>query len=417
MEAIFGAIMTESGFDTAKRVILRLYEPVLSQLTPERMGKDSKTLLQEFLQAHHLGLPEYHVIDVRGAAHDQTFETECQIKKLNIAVRGIGKSRRMAEQAAAKVALSMAEEHFAAKKKGHTMDKPNFRCGYIAVVGRPNVGKSTLINTMIGEKVSITSKKPQTTRNRVLGVVSTESSQFVFVDTPGFQTKHGNALIRGMNRSVRSTLSDTDVVVLLIESSGWRAEDEKVLQLINKDAKNVILVINKVDLMKQRDELLPLMAQSMEKFPFTCIVPVSAEKGRQVPDLMAEIEKLLPENPPFFDPDIYTDKSPRFLASEIIREKAFRLLGDELPYGIAVTIDKWQEESKKAEIIATLIVERDAHKGIVIGAAGEKLREISRLARMDIAEMLGKQVYLEVWVRVRKGWNDDARALKTLGYE
>ena len=297
------------------------------------------------------------------------------------------------------------------------MDKPNFRCGYIAVVGRPNVGKSTLINTMIGEKVSITSKKPQTTRNRVLGVVSSETAQFVFVDSPGFQTKHGNALIRGMNRSVRSTLSDTDVVVLLIESSGWRAEDEKVLQLINKDAKNVILVINKVDLMKQRDELLPLMAQSMEKFPFTSIVPVSAEKGRQVPDLMAEIEKLLPENPPFFDPEIYTDKSPRFLASEIIREKAFRLLGDELPYGIAVTIDKWQEEGKKAEIIATLIVERDAHKGIVIGAAGEKLREISRLARMDIAEMLGKQVYLEVWVRVRKGWNDDARALKTLGYE
>ncbi len=297
------------------------------------------------------------------------------------------------------------------------MDNPNFRCGYIAVVGRPNVGKSTLINTIIGEKVSITSKKPQTTRNRVLGVVTSPSAQFVFVDTPGFQTKHGNALIRGMNRSVRSTLSDTDVVVLLIESTGWKPEDEKVLQLIDRDHRHVILVINKVDLLKQKDQLLPLMAASMEKFPFAAIVPVSAEKGRQVPDLLKEIENHLPESEPYYDPDIYTDKSPRFLASEIIREKAFRLLGDELPYGIAVTIDKWQEDDKRAEIIATLIVERDAHKGIVIGAGGEKLREISRLARADIATMLAKGVYLEVWVRVRKGWNDDARALKTLGYD
>ena len=293
----------------------------------------------------------------------------------------------------------------------------NFRCGYIAVVGRPNVGKSTLINTIIGEKVSITSKKPQTTRNRVLGVVTNERAQFVFVDTPGFQTKYGNALIRGMNRSVRSTLGETDAVVLVIESGGWKPADEKVLELINPQAKNVILAINKVDLMHERDALLPLMAQSMQKFPFAAIVPVSAEKGKQVDDLMAEIEKLLPENPPFFDPGIYTDKSPRFLAAEIIREKAFRLLGDELPYGIAVTIDKWVEDDKRAEIIATLIVEREAHKGIVIGAQGEKLREISRLARMDIGQMLDKNVYLEVWVRVRKGWNDDARALKTLGYE
>ena len=297
------------------------------------------------------------------------------------------------------------------------MVKEGFRCGYIAVVGRPNVGKSTLINTLIGEKVSITSKKPQTTRNRVLGVVSNNNAQFVFVDTPGFQTKYGNALIRGMNRSVRSTLSDTDVVVMLIESNGWRPEDEKVLQLLDKNAKNVILVINKTDLLKQRDAFLPLMAQSMQKFPFAAIVPVSAEKARQLDDLMAEIEKLLPENPPFFDPDIYTDKSPRFLAAEIIREKAFRLLGDELPYGIAVTIDKWQEDDKHAEIIATLIVERESHNGIVIGAQGEKLREISRLARQDISDMLGKSTYLEVWVRVRKGWNDDARALKSLGYE
>lgn len=297
------------------------------------------------------------------------------------------------------------------------MVKENFRCGYIAVVGRPNVGKSTLINTMIGEKVSITSKKPQTTRNRVLGVVTTQTAQFVFVDTPGFQTKYGNALIRGMNRSVRASIADTDAVMLVIEAGGWKPADEKVLELLPRESSNVILAINKVDMVKQKDSLLPLMAESMQKYPFAAIVPISAEKGRQVTELMAEIEKLMPENPPFFDPDVYTDKTPRFLAAETIREKAFRLLGDELPYGIAVTIDKWTEDDKKAEIIATLIVEREAHKGIVIGAQGEKLREISRLARMDIADMLAKSVYLEVWVRVRKGWNDDARALKTLGYE
>lgn len=297
------------------------------------------------------------------------------------------------------------------------MVKENFRCGYIAVVGRPNVGKSTLINTMIGEKVSITSKKPQTTRNRVLGVVTTQTAQFVFVDTPGFQTKYGNALIRGMNRSVRASIADTDAVVLVIEAGGWKPADEKVLELLPRESSYVILAINKVDMVKQKDSLLPLMAESMQKYPFAAIVPISAEKGRQVTELMAEIEKLMPENPPFFDPDVYTDKTPRFLAAETIREKAFRLLGDELPYGIAVTIDKWTEDDKKAEIIATLIVEREAHKGIVIGAQGEKLREISRLARMDIADMLAKSVYLEVWVRVRKGWNDDARALKTLGYE
>lgn len=297
------------------------------------------------------------------------------------------------------------------------MVKENFRCGYIAVVGRPNVGKSTLINTMIGEKVSITSKKPQTTRNRVLGVVTTQTAQFVFVDTPGFQTKYGNALIRGMNRSVRASIADTDAVVLVIEAGGWKPADEKVLELLPRESSNVILAINKVDMVKQKDSLLPLMAESMQKYPFAAIVPISAEKGRQVTELMAEIEKLMPENPPFFDPDVYTDKTPRFLAAETIREKAFRLLGDELPYGIAVTIEKWTEDDKKAEIIATLIVEREAHKGIVIGAQGEKLREISRLARMDIADMLAKSVYLEVWVRVRKGWNDDARALKTLGYE
>lgn len=292
-----------------------------------------------------------------------------------------------------------------------------FRCGYVAVIGRPNVGKSTLVNAIVGEKVSITSKKPQTTRDRVLGVVTYDDAQLVFMDTPGFQAKHTSALLKLMNRSVRSAIADVDAVLFMIDASGWKADDLTVLKLLPRDAKNVILVLNKIDLVKDKTKLLPLMAESASKFPFAAIVPVSAEKEKMLEDVVAEIKKLLPESVPYFDPDLYTDKTPRFIAAETIREKAFRLLGDELPYGIAVMIDKWEETETEAEIIATLIVDRESHKPIVIGEGGAKLREISRLARSDIAQMLGKKLHLEVWVRVRRGWADSARSLKTLGYE
>lgn len=292
----------------------------------------------------------------------------------------------------------------------------DYRCGYAAVVGRPNVGKSTLINAIVGEKVSITSKKPQTTRDRVLGVATDEDAQIVFVDTPGFQSKHTSQLLRHMNRTVRTALSDVEAVLFVIDAAGWKPEDELVLKLLDKSGQNVILVLNKIDLLKDKDRLLPLMAESMQKFPFAAIVPVSAEKHKMLEDLKDEIKKLLPVSPPYFDPQLYTDKSPRFMAAETIREKAFRLLGDELPYGLAVMIERWTEDENSAEIIASLWVNRESHKPIVIGEKGAKLREISRLARADIAEMLGKRVHLEVWVRVRRGWSDDARILKSLGY-
>lgn len=293
----------------------------------------------------------------------------------------------------------------------------DFRSGYVAVIGRPNVGKSTLINALVGEKVSITSKKPQTTRDRIMGVLTTEDAQYIFVDTPGFQTKHSSELLDRMNKSVKSSLSDVDAVVMVIESTGWRPEDEEVLKLLPHDAKNVILAINKTDEIKESEVILPLIQESMKKFAFADVVPVSAEKNRQLDVLLQVIRKFLPEGDKLFEDDIYTDKSPRFLAAEIIREKAFRLLGDELPYGVAVMIDKWEENDQGARIFATLIVNRESHKGIVIGEKGSKLREISRLAREDISAMLGKKVYLEVWVRVRKGWGDDAAVLKSLGYE
>lgn len=291
------------------------------------------------------------------------------------------------------------------------------RVGMVAVIGRPNVGKSTLVNALVGERVSITSRKPQTTRDRVLGVRTDDAAQYIFVDTPGFQRKHRSALNRRMNDKVTGALSEVDAVVLVIEATGWKPEDEEVVRLLPEGSDRVILAINKTDTIAERERLLPLMADSMRRFPFHAIVPVSAEKHRQLDDLLKEIAPLLPEGVPLFDSDQYTDRSVRFLAAEQIREKAYRLLGDELPYGIAVTIDRWDEEEAAATIVATLVVDREAHKPIVIGKDGAKLREISRLARADIAEMLGKRVHLEVWVRVKRGWSDDARALRTLGYD
>lgn len=311
----------------------------------------------------------------------------------------------------------MLAESLGTSQTKNTELPEDFRCGYVAVVGRPNVGKSTLINTMVGEKVSITSKKPQTTRDRVLGVVTMDDAQLVFVDTPGFQSRYSNTLYKRMNRTVRSTLADVDCVLFVIDAAGWKADDEAVLKLIDRNAKNVILVLNKIDLVKDKERLLPLMAESMAKFPFAAIVPVSAEKKKMLPDLIKEIKNYLPVSAPYFDPDLYTDKSPRFIVAETVREKAFRLLGDELPYGVAVMIESWQEDEESAHIVACLLVDRESHKPIVIGKGGEKLREIGRLARADVVKLLGKRVHLEVWVRVRRGWSDNAKILKTLGYE
>ncbi len=290
------------------------------------------------------------------------------------------------------------------------------RVGMVAVIGRPNVGKSTLVNALVGERVSITSRKPQTTRDRILGVRTDADAQYIFVDTPGFQRRHRSALNTRMNQAVTGALTDVDAIVLVIDAAGWTAADDTVVSLLPPASDRVILVLNKIDLIAQRERLLPLMATSMQRYPFHAIVPVSAERQRQLDDLLKEVRALLPEGMPLFDADQYTDRSARFLTAERIREKAYRLLGDELPYGVAVTIDRWDETDAGAEIIATLVVDRDSHKGIVIGKEGAKLREISRLARAEIQEMLGKSVHLEVWVRVRKGWSDDPSALRKLGY-
>lgn len=299
------------------------------------------------------------------------------------------------------------------------------RTGFVAIVGRPNVGKSTLLNALVGGHVSITSRKPQTTRHRVLGVLTRAADaqparQFIFVDTPGFQRTHKSLLTRRMNETVRAALAEVDAIVLVIDARGWTREDETVLELLPPECAergNVVLALNKTDEVADRDALLPLLAASAQRFPFAALVPISAEKGRQLDDLLAELGKLLPEGEPLFDADQFTDRSVRFLAAELIREKAFRLLGDELPYGLTVTIDRWEEGEGRAVIAATLVVDRESHKAIVIGAHGAKLREIGRLARIDIERLVDKPVFLETHVRVRRGWSDDERALKQFGYE
>ena len=294
-------------------------------------------------------------------------------------------------------------------------DKP-FRTGFVAIVGRPNVGKSTLLNRLIGQKISIVSRKAQTTRHRVTGVLTEGQAQFIFVDTPGFQTRHKNALNRAMNRTVTQVLSDVDLVLFVIESGRYGPADEQVVKLLPEGAK-VILVVNKVDLLEDKARMLPFLQKMSAVYPFAEIVPVSAEKGRNTAELLKAAEPYLPEGEPIFDADDITDRSERFLAAEFLREKLFRQLGEELPYGMTVEIEKFEAEPGLRRIHAAIIVDRDAHKAMVIGKGGERLKRIATEARLEMEKLFDSKVFLETWVKVKSGWADDERALKSLGYE
>ncbi|HEY8856118.1 MAG TPA: GTPase Era [Rugosibacter sp.] len=291
-----------------------------------------------------------------------------------------------------------------------------FRTGYLAVIGRPNVGKSTLMNCLVGAKVSITSKKAQTTRHRIHGVLTTDDNQFIFVDTPGFQTSHTNALNRLMNRSITSSFADVDVILLVIEAGRWGAGEEALMAMLPPE-KPIILVINKIDRLADKGKLLPFIAQVSALHAFSEIVPLSAEKGVGTETLLSAVATYLPVMPPVFEADDITDRSERFLASEILREKLFRNLGEELPYGLAVEIEKFEQEGDLRRIFAAIIVDRSAHKIMVIGKEGERLKRISTDARKDMEKLFGGKVWLETWIKVKTGWADDERALKSLGYE
>ena len=291
-----------------------------------------------------------------------------------------------------------------------------FRCGYIAIVGRPNVGKSTLMNKLIGAKVSITSRKAQTTRHRITGIQTIENAQFVYVDTPGFQTRHSNALNKTLNKTVTNTLTAADVVLFVVEAGMFGDADRQVLALLPKNVP-CILVINKSDHVKDKAVLMPFAQQVAAQHEFAAVVPVSAKLGFQLEGLQEEVRKILPENPPIFDEDDITDRSEKFLAAEIVREKVFRLVGDELPYTSTVLIEKFEQEGNLRRIFVAILVERDGHKAMVIGNKGARLKEISTQSRLDMEKLFGGPVYLEIWVKVKSGWADNEAGLRAYGYE
>ena len=295
------------------------------------------------------------------------------------------------------------------------------QCGTVAIVGRPNVGKSTLLNALIGQKVSITSAKAQTTRHRITGIRTVDHAQYVFVDTPGFQTKHAAALNRTLNRTVTGVLGDVDVVLFVVEAGRFGLDDAKVLALIQDaghgSVKPVFLIANKLDTVVRRADLAPWLKGMQERYAFAEFVPLSAKKDADVQRLLGIVEPYLPERAWFHDQDALTDRTDKFLASEIVREKLFRLTGDELPYTSTVVIDKFEEEGSLRRIAATIVVERDSHKGIVIGNGGERLKRIGSEARQELEKLLGAKVFIELWVKVRSGWADDEAHLRSYGYE
>ncbi len=291
-----------------------------------------------------------------------------------------------------------------------------FRCGFVAIVGRPNVGKSTLANALISSKISIVSRKAQTTRHRINSVLTRDHDQMVFVDTPGFQTKHGGAMNRMMNRVVTQALADVDVVVHVVEAGKWSASDAELLPLLPKGGKT-ILVINKVDALKSKNDLLPYIARLSQEFDYGAVIPVSAAKRLQLDSLLNEIAGRLPEGEAMFDAETITDRSVRFITSELLREKIFRLVGDELPYGCTVVIEQWEENEQGARIAACVVVERESHRPILLGAGGMHMKRIATEARQDITKLLDKPVFLDVYIKVRKGWSDREAVLRDLGYE
>lgn len=291
----------------------------------------------------------------------------------------------------------------------------SFRCGQVAIVGRPSVGKSTLLNALIGARIAITSRRPQTTRGRVRGILTTGAAQFVFVDTPGFQTRHRSLLNERMNRAVRQSLTDVDVVVAMIEARGLTDADRALFALLPANVP-AIAAVNKIDRVADKARLLPVLAEVAAARDFAAIVPVSAEKALELDLLLREIGKHLPESPALFDRDDLTDRDERFLAAEFLREKIFRQLGEEVPYAAAVAIDAFRQEGNLRRIHATVYVDKAGQRAILLGEHGARMKAIASAARADMERLFGGKVFLEVWVRVKSGWADDERMLASLGY-
>ena len=295
------------------------------------------------------------------------------------------------------------------------------RCGLVAIVGKPNVGKSTLLNALVGQKISITSRKAQTTRHRITGIRTTGDTQFIFVDTPGFQTDHANALNRSLNKTVVGAVSDVDLVLFVVNAGSFAQADAKVLALLNKGIP-ALLIANKLDKVHRRQDIAPWLQEMQTRHPFAQFMPMSAKNPKDIERLLTQCQAYLPEQAWWYSEDELTDRSEKFLASEIIREKLFRFTGDELPYTSTVIIDKFTEEpgktvSRMVRIAATIVVERDGHKAMVIGEGGERLKQIGTLARQELEKLMDAKVFIELWVKVRSGWADDEARVRSFGYE
>ena len=297
------------------------------------------------------------------------------------------------------------------------MSEASYRCGFVAVIGRPNVGKSTLINALIGRKVSIVTSKPQTTRHRILAVHTTEESQIVFVDTPGLHRSAGRAMNRLMNRTAANALSDADLALFVVEATRWTDEDADVLERIRSAGTPSFALLNKIDRVHPRERLLEAIQAMAERHEFVEIIPLSARKKDNLEVLLETIPAFLPESPPYFPPEMLTDRSPAFHAAEVIREKLTVHLREELPYGVTVQIESFEQEDSGATIHAMIWVERETQKGIVVGKGGSMLKTIGREARLELARSLGQSVHLELWVKVKENWADSEQDLQSLGYE
>ena len=291
------------------------------------------------------------------------------------------------------------------------------KSGYVAILGRPNVGKSTLLNALVGQKISITSRKPQTTRQKVIGILTEEEYQILFVDTPGIHSEKKDALNRFMNRDAKSALVDVDIVVLVFDRGKYKSEDQIVADYFKHVTAHKIVVVNKIDLLSNPNELFPILKNFQDRFPDATMIPLSAQKEKNIKALIKEIKSRLPESPFYYPEDQITDRSQRFLIAEIIREKIMRQLGKEIPYQTAVVLDTISTESSHVKIDASIFVDKNSQKKIVIGKDGERIKRVSIDARLDIETLLQKKVMLRTWIRVKKGWSHSAKILKSLGFD
>jgi GTP-binding protein Era len=297
------------------------------------------------------------------------------------------------------------------------MKDSTFKSGYVAIIGRPNVGKSTLINRVLGQKLCITSRRPQTTRHRILGIKTTDDSQLIYVDTPGLHIDDKRAMNKYMNRAAASSIDHVDVILFVVDGMNWTEEDEQVLVRIKANAEApVILVINKMDKLADKEVMLPHIEKLAAQYDYSNVLPISARKGVNLEQLESEIKKLMPEGDLIFPEDQLTDRSSRFLAAELVREQLFRHLGQELPYSITVEIEQFDDEKNLYRIGAVIYVERSGQKAIVIGKGGELLKSVGKDARLEMESLFGKKVFLRLWVKVREGWGDNERMFKNLGY-